>query len=512
MSPLRKIRSYFLVNFLLVFFFLVSLSQEGFALEMDWSGQFWSEYNFIHNYAMDSSDAGAVVTPDRSGKGGYYAPGGGNKSASFQSLFLRLRPKLIVNDNIYVKSEFWVGDPIFGIFGNALPYSFDQRQYYSHQSRGSTLSAQRFWGEFVTDIGTFQAGRLPLDWGLGVVWNKGDALWSRYMSTGDAIRWIAKFGSFTLVPSFIVPSTGNTIAGTCSVSGGVCTPGSGSGGVADYSLIVKYESSEDELEGGVNIIRRLGGPGQDQIVLPGGLTGTTNFNTYDLFVRKSFNNLTLSGEIPVVDGTLGSASYRSFAIASEADWKVSDVWAFLLKAGYAPGQENSGSPDLESYRAFYFNPNYHVAMILFNYQLANFAGAQTLNNPGLAPSQLSSPYDNPIVNAGYLALATTIKPSSKWTFKPALIYAHAPRSAKDGDFFLNYWTRSVQQNNSGKDQGQSLGWELDLGVTFQWDEYFQFSFDNGIFFPGSFYAFSNTSTDNQTSPVFASSVRVGINF
>ena len=29
------------------------------ALELDWSGQFWSELNFVHNYAMDSSDAGA---------------------------------------------------------------------------------------------------------------------------------------------------------------------------------------------------------------------------------------------------------------------------------------------------------------------------------------------------------------------------------------------------------------------------------------------------------------------
>ena len=91
------------------------------ALELDWSGQFWSEYNFIHNYAMDSSPQGISEDATRSSAGGYYVPGGGSADASFQSLFLRLRPKIVVNDNIYIKSEFWLGDPIFGMIGNAFP-------------------------------------------------------------------------------------------------------------------------------------------------------------------------------------------------------------------------------------------------------------------------------------------------------------------------------------------------------------------------------------------------------
>jgi hypothetical protein len=116
------------------------------------------------------------------------------------------------------------------------------------------------------------------------------------------------------------------------------------------------------------------------------------------------------------------------------------------------------------------------------------------------------------VDAQYLALSTQIKPWDKWTIKPAFAYAVAPRTAATGQYFYNYWTRTVELNNSGKDQGSSLGWEFDLGLTFQWDEYFTFSLDNGVFFPGNFYAFSNTPTDNATNPVFATSVRVGISF
>ena len=212
------------------------------ALELDWSGQFWSEYNFIHNYSMDTSTVGS--DPVRSAAGGYYVPGGGTNDASFNSLFLRLRPKVVVNDNIYIKSEFWFGDPIYGMFGNAVPYASDQHQYSSSQSRGSILTAQRFWGEFLTDIGTVQIGRVPLHWGLGIVWDSGDNVWDRYMSTGDAIRWIAKFGSFSFIPSIIINSTGNTVGGACQVGGGPhCTPGLGTAGserLFDYFQIRKY--------------------------------------------------------------------------------------------------------------------------------------------------------------------------------------------------------------------------------------------------------------------------------
>lgn len=495
------------------------LCQNAWALELDWSGQFWSEYNFVHNYAMDNSPQGAVYDPVRGAAGGYYVPGGGYQDATFQSVFLRLRPKVIVNDNIYIKSEWWVGDPIYGIFGSGLPYPTDQRQFYSSQSRGSLITAQRIWGEFVTDVGTFQVGRVPLQWGLGLVWNSGNDLWSRYMSTGDAIRWIAKFGSFSFIPSFIVNSAGNNIGGSCNVSGGVCTPGVGMGGVTDYSILLKYESIEDELEGGVNVIKRLAGANQDQaagVMTPQGSgvepAGSMNFITYDVYARKTFDKVTLGGEVPIVSGTLGASNYQTFGIAGEGNWKVSDAWEMALKTGYAAGQPNDVGSNINTFRAFYFNPNYHIGMIMFNYQLANFAGPQTLNNPSLSPNQLASPYNNPIVDAEYLALSSNIKPGDKWTLRPAFICAIAPQAAANGKYYYNYWTKSVYQNNTGSDQSSLLGWEVDLGLTFQWDEYFQFNLDNGMFVPGGFYAFSNTGVNNSGAPVFATSVRVGVNF
>lgn len=488
------------------------------ALELDWSGQFASEATFVLNYSMDGSDRGAAVDATRAGKGGYYIPGGGSKDANFESLFLRLRPKLVVNDNIYIKSEWWVGDPIYGLFGSSLPYQIDQRQFYSFNSRGSAISAQRVWAELVTDLGTVQVGRMPLNWGLGLVWSSGDDLWSRYMSTGDGIRWVAKFGAFSFIPSVLVNTSGNTIGGSCTVTGGICVPGIGSGGVTDYSLIVKYENTEDELEAGVNLIKRLGGSAQDPasgVLTPYGnpqTAGSMNFNTFDFFAKKKFRTLSLGVEVPIVTGNMAGSTYQTFGVATEANWKINETWEPMLKVGYAPGQSGLGTSKIDTFRAFYFNPNYHVGMIMFNYQLANFAGPQTRNNSNLNESSLASPYDNPIVNAAYASLGANIKPWEKWTFKPSFLYAVAPNAAGGSPFHYNYWNRQVHATTPGTAQGAILGAEIDLGISFQWDEYFQFSLDNGVFFPGSFYAFSNTPTQNTTSPVFATAVRVGITF
>ncbi|MEK6705737.1 MAG: hypothetical protein AABZ06_08110 [Bdellovibrionota bacterium] len=496
------------------------LGTSALAMELDWSGQFRSEFNIISNYSMDSSDTAANFDATRAGGNGYYVPGGGSDNANFQTLFLRLRPKLIVNDNIYIKSEWWLGSPVFGFFGNAVPYTYDQRQFYSTQSRGSLVSAQRFWADILTDFGTLQIGRAPLNWGLGIVWNSGDGLWDRYASTGDVIRLVSKFGSFTLTPSFISYSSGNNLGGSC--TGAACTPGAGSGGVSDYSLMLKYENIDEDFEGGVNFVKRLAGANQDPVaghlglvgvpagVAAGGSPASMNYNTWDLFGRKKLGKIKLGGELPIVTGNIGGVEYSTYAFAGEVDWKANDAWEFGLKAGHAPGQPNLLAAAPDRYKVFYFNPNYHLGMIMFNYQLANMAGPNTLNNPTIAETTLKSPYDNPIVNTNYLGLSGVFH-TDKWAFRGAWVYAKALEAAVNGENFFNPWQRRVV-GPAVKDQGTSLGWEMDLGATLQWDDSLQFGWDSGFFFPGDFFAFSNTLADNATSMVFATTAKIGIAF
>src|SRR5690606_11853780 len=158
---------------------------------------FRAEANWFRNYG-DGEDANRLVNGVPTG---YYTPSGGSDSAHFQTLFFRLMPRVTDNDNVYLNSEWWLGTPVFGFFGDSVPYTIAQRQWYATQVRGATCRAQRLWADAVTDVGTIQMGRAPLDWGLGLIWDSGDGVFDRYQPTGDTVRLIAKFGAFSFSPS-----------------------------------------------------------------------------------------------------------------------------------------------------------------------------------------------------------------------------------------------------------------------------------------------------------------------
>tara|TARA_Y100000590_G_scaffold469154_1_gene655150 strand:- start:1735 stop:3267 length:1533 start_codon:yes stop_codon:yes gene_type:complete len=482
------------------------------ALDLDWSGQFRTETNWLYNYSFDSGN----ITADSARMNGntpkgYYIPGGGSKNAFFQTLFLKLRPNIVVNDNIYIKSEWWVGNPIFGMFGN-LPYTLDQRNFYSNQSRGSAITAQRVWAEFLSDVGVIQVGRAPLHWGLGVVWNSGDSVWDRYMSTGDVVRMVSKFGSFKLIPGIVKYSNGNNVGGACTVSGTACTPTTGTDGLTDYSLGLLYESFDDEIEVGVNFIRRIGGAAQDPASGVLGFDGTPsgmNYNVWDIYAKKGIGPVTLAVEAPIVSGEVDGVSYSSYAIALEADWEITSFLDTHIKAGRAPGQPSIDSSTPDKFRPFYFNPAYRLGHLMFNYQFANFAGPNTQNNPQLNESNQASPYDNPITNANYLSWNLGLN-TGKWKFDTTWTFGWAVETASGTNYF-NSWRRKFE-SHSGDKQSSSLGWEMDYGLEFEWDEGFLFGWTFGWFFPGEYFAYSATSAKNSTSPVFGTTFRAGISF
>lgn len=477
------------------------------ALELDWSGQFRVDLNFVH-YVPDGTSAGATNNPALSG---YYIGGGGAQDTFFQGLFARLRPKIIVNDNTYIKSEFWLGDPVFGLFGGAAPESWDRRWYYSTQSGGVPISAQRLWAEFQSDFGTFYVGRMPLHWGLGATWNQGEGLWDRYMSTGDALRWVGKIGSFSLSPTLVTYSIGNSI-------------GSVFGTVADISVALKYENADQELEAGINLMKRFAGNSQDALFGywgPQGTVGSINYLLWDLYARKDVGMFHFAVEAPIVGGSLGSGlGYNSFAVLSEIGFKPNETWQTKLQAGFVPGQGNQSSASMSNYTAFYVNPSYKLGLLLFNYRFDQFFLNQTANNPGNnanpafgSNNYLGSPYDAPISNAIYVAATQNFQPWDKWGFSGTVVYAHAPITAQTGSFFFNSWDRRIDPSGAAiKNQGGMIGLEFDLGVQYQWDEFFQFRIDGGLLLPGSYFAFNNTATDNPTSVLWGVSARAGVNF
>lgn len=509
------------------FFLLLSClcgTSVSYALDLDWTGQFRADSAWLSGVTMGAGDS-----PSLPAGSGYTIHSGGNSSAQFQSLFMRVKPSLVVNDNVYLKSEWWLGSPVYGFYGSSLPYSTDQRQFNSTFSGGAPISAQRFWGEFVGDLGTLKVGRLPLHWGLGVVWNNGDQIWDRYMSTGDAFSIVSKFGSFTLSPSIIKYGMGNSIAGNCSldVATGICSSRIGSSTLTDYSIAIEYQNLDDDTAMGLNFIRRIGGSaatdtssvaglgaGSSSYTFDGGTPGLS-YNIWDIYAKKRFGKLSTGIEVPIVSGKIGGTNYSAVAAAAEVGWKADERFEVTLRGGRAPGQPNKTTGTSASqYEAFYFHQNYRPGLILFNYALHNFGGPNATNNPNASSNALVSPYDNPITNATFVSFGASYK-LERWGFRGNFVFASAAQAAgTTGDYF-NTWRRRYETVNAGAaGQSKDLGWEMDYGLTFRWDDNVHFDFDLGWYFPGAFYAFSNQASGatNPTSSVFAALFRVGVGF
>ncbi len=444
------------------------------ALDLDWSGDFWAENHWINNYRMNSANATS---------GGYSIPGP-DKTAQFQTLFFRLKPRVIVNDNVYLHSELWFGSPAYGVFGDAPPLDKDRRSFNSTLSGGGVVSAQRFWAEVLTDVGNLHVGRAPLHWGLGLVWNSGDGLFNRFQSTGDLVRLMSRFGAFSVGLASIKYTTGGSVLGN---------------NLSDYSASLKYDNQDEDFEVGVNFLRRVGG-GYVSFGDPDA-NSDVNTTTWDVFTRKKFGKLELSAEAPIVSGKVSGVEYSTYALALEGKYDLSDAWNFSTKLGHVPGQNG----DQSKYRGFFLHPNYKLGLILFNYQLANLAGT----NAGVDAN--GSAFNAPITNAKYLQLSGDYT-RGKWQFRGSWIYALANETAGTTGTFYNHWDRDFQTAGGSVAQGSSLGWELDLGATLQWDDHFEFRADAGIFMPGDFFKYTATDPQNQTGTVAAVVFGLGTRF
>ena len=530
----------------MVFFvatWLILWGQTAHAVQLDWSGQFWFENQWLNNYQLDRSRPGYDSDPVYYNTGGPYVPGAGEKNVLWYSAFLKLRPKIVVNDSIHIKSEWQVGSPIYGFMGRDFPQSGgDQYNFTGSQKNGATITATRFWASLITDFGTIDLGRAPIHWGLGAMWNSGDNLFDRYQSTGDMIRLTSKFGNLSISPALSKVSMGNSAAGALSTTASypsLSTAKQGNDDVTDYHLALRYDNSEEDFDFGLMWTRRTGNAAQSSLLIsPTGSSNTRlNYNLLDFFVKKKFGHFTFGGEVPYftgriggIDGSSNEFEYKSVAIITEIGY-ASDQWDILFKGGHVPGQGTadydpnaSGSTTAyvdtnTKYKAVYLNKDYGLGLIMFHY---NLWGLGASNPDTLTASQLRSPYDNPIVNANYLALTPTLK-YDKWSFSSTVVFAWADKTVPDnpnGSAPQKFYNHERRQffNSATDNGGQSsfMGWEWDLGSKFRWDENFIIGWDLGMWFPGKYYAFANKSKPSDllgsAGFMFASQIQAGITF
>lgn len=473
------------------------------ALTVDWSGYFRADHNFVHNYQMDKSSPGY----SNSGAGGEYIAGQGSKSTTFSSVYMKLKPKVLVNDNVIVRSEWNVGDPVYGLFGRNVPRE-DRTNPFSTGKDGMSLSVSRLWLDTHTDFGTIQVGRAPMHWGLGVIFNSGDQPFDRYQSTSDTIRLVSKFGYLSLMPIYAKNAMGRNLAGSSDPL--LNTTIRGSDDVTDYGLSLSYNNPEEDLEGGALFYKRNASDSQNSYFYPagsatyvaGGANGM-NVKLFDFYVRKSWTKWEVGAELPIYSGDIGDMNgagsrntYKATALAAEAAYK-GESWKHQVRFGSVPGQSpaTTGARG-KSFGAMQFHRAYKLGQILFGYNLGQFG--QVNPDPvsaGTAPLASVSPYDSAITNAKYLMLSSE-KKWEQWGMNFGLVYAQANEVASAGKDAYNHRTKSWF--TSVASQNDKMGLELDFGLSYNWDDNISFGADLGMLFPGKYFEYINSAT--KTSP------------
>lgn len=492
------------------------LSNASRALDLDWHGQFRAETNTIFGYTHGVSVPDSTATNRTNMNNGYTVYFNGDSPATFQNLFLRLDPRVLVNDNISVHSDLWLGTPDKGAFGGDASSSGYSYYYHSTRSGNAVVTANNLFAEVATDFGTFRMGRLPLNWGLGLVWNSDSKGFDRLPSAGDGLSLVTKLGAFKFMPSIIKYQDFNHNTSTGTGTG--ITSSTGNAGVSDYVVGLMYSNDDEQVDLGVQFMRRVAGINSNvlspfSLGTSTGVPATTGlnqvrggyaYNIWDFYAKKKSGVFLFEAEVPLVSGLVASHSYSTVAAAIKASAQATEHWKYKVNLGSASGQASTpvGTLSKTNLTAFAFHPDYRPGLLMFNYNYRNIA------------NQAGSPYDNGVTNAKFVSLGADYE-TGKWTHSFEWLYAMADKGADGvaGDAYFNTLDHQYQtQDANAAAQDKAMGWEFDYGLGYDWDEAIRFGLEMGLYFPGKFYDFNNSATPNSHKTVFGTNLNMMVRF
>ncbi len=456
--------SVFLSEFLsvvLIFLMVVLqslLARQANAGDLSWSGLYRVEAVKIKN---------AELTSD-------------NNDKHYLLQHLLLSPKIVASDGITIYGRFDIlNNPTFGVdnasgeFIGSSPNrnaptpgtNGDNSNVLARHERAGDLAVTQLYVTWVQEFGVLVAGRTPLQFGLGTAYNAGNGMFDHYLTTEDMLGYKVILGNF-----FVMPMMGKTYQGN---------PGD-EGDVNDYMLHVQYDNPETELSLGAFYQLRVAGIAGNDV--PSGSNnlggpGSTVVDGYkhqqiSLYSSQKVHELTIAAEANLLTGepgirtTNGSlVKFNGYGLAGEVRWNPPEgKWFGNLKLGIASG-DDPGTTD--TYEGFAFNRNYDVAMLLFNHPLGQADFLRTglvRNNSKNASSYIDT---EALSNALYFAPSITNRWRDNFTWGATFVYA-----------LLN------KDPIAGTSGSKSLGYELDLNITYKPFERLTWVNEAGFLMPG----------------------------
>ena len=222
---------------------------------------------------------------------------------------LRLEPTLNVSEYIRVHAMADVFDNL--VFGSTptymsgidipgspvAPYSFlslSQSPIQGFNTPVGPINIKRAWGEVTTPVGEFRFGRMPLHFGLGVLYNSGNLINNDYGDNVDGIMFATRVAGHYLVPGATVSYAGvNERAGGFGKLGdnGITYIPTESGARYDldpsdnvYSFFLTFTKKDKDIDAKAML-------DQGDVVFNYGLLSSYRFQIYDSMFYKLMPNV-----------------------------------------------------------------------------------------------------------------------------------------------------------------------------------------------------------------------------
>ena len=214
-----------------------------------------------------------------------------NNTLADANMRFRINPELHISDNLRILAQIdmldnlvlgstpqgYANQPAGGTGGGYVPVArggytplgaFSTTQWAPVAGVNSTensITVKRVWGEFQTPVGLLRFGRMPSQWGLGMVANSGDGYDSDWQSDVDRIMFVTGIKKYDIyfAGMWDFPNTGLTSA-TFSEQQGQPYDFTQIGNVNEYGLVAVSPGRDPELQ-------RLEPSPRGRVVVNGGM-------------------------------------------------------------------------------------------------------------------------------------------------------------------------------------------------------------------------------------------------
>ncbi len=475
------------IQFVVGLSFLVSNVAQ--ATSIDWSGGYRIEWMEL--------DRPTLASP------------GQRKSYGLHHMYLA--PRVIASDGINIYSKFHIlssqdsayqysqaGD----IWGGGLPRSPNPKDATDvDNSRNNTLSKnQRHLPIQVSQLyltidqenGVFFAGRMPLEFGLGMTYNLGNGPFDHWLNSRDLVGFRFLVDNLTIQPMFGRQYDENYGQGNS---------------VQDQIIQVQYDNKDSGNVLGVMHEQRKGGLGVNDTSLvtmagnnsPGTLDGDFSQQRNSFTLGKAWSGFGFKFEANFLSGSTGiknskgnNVNLNGYGLAAEFYFpNPSSQWEWKVRTGMATGDD----PNTDDYEGFQFDRNYDVAFLMFNHRLGqkDFFTTNLVKDSSAGRNQSNSIDDEAIGNATYFS------PNLKYMWNDRLDLLQTVTVAQ-----------LVSNPTDATDLGKYVGLEYDIEFVYKLRERVLWSNQFGLLFPGP--AFKNGISGLQAESTWGLGSKIAITF